>query len=458
MALSQTSIFSETFDEADGATSGVSAEGIAWMSTCPDCVPPMDILAVDNGTMTADDTNGPATWITDPIDISNCSSISVTMDYAGDPYPATGSNALESSFENCPGSTGPCPGDPDDPYHPNCECWDFAEFNIIIDGVTTNIELIGTSYIPTTALIEFLPTCVDNAEAVLEVTMKTSGSDEEMMLDNVVMLCWMEPVAEALAVEICEGESVNLDETSSDGVSWSWTGPSGSSSNNAWNINNATIAESGTYTVVVTDPNACSSSDAIDITVYEEPEANWVDSDLMQDVCNGGCIEIELDLIGEAPFEITFAGAVLGLPNTETLTFNAGETTLTACLDYNGSLFDPVDWDDADNSVHVWPGVTSVTTMGTLTILNVVDANGCENTDDSPMYSFTIIEEVMPMFDDLGPYCNTENLNVSFPNISNNGVNGTWSPSNTFNPSTLGPGMHDFTFTPDAGECAIDET
>ncbi len=455
MALSQTTIFSETFDESNGATSGTSAEGVAWNSVCPGCAAPDDIFAVNNGTLTADDTNDAATWTTDPIDISNCTSISVSMDYSGDSYPATGDDALESSSENCVGSTGPCPGDPSDWAHPNCTCWDFASFDIIIDGVNTNIELIGTDYIPMSALIEFPPACTDNANAIIEVTMRTTGGDEEMMFDNVVMLCWQEPVAEALDTDICAGESINLSENTADAVSWSWTGPSGASPNNPWNIPNASAAEAGSYTVVTTDENACLGSDQIAIVV-NTVSADWLSSDLTDDVCEDGtCIEIELELIGDAPFDVTFDATVLGITNTNTLTFEAGENILTACLDYTaGGLFDPVNWVDSDNSVHVWPGVASLTNMGSLTIDEVTDANGCTNTTNSATFEFTIIPEETPSFMQVGPYCNTENINVSLPNVSDNGINGSWSPSNMFNPSTLGVGDHIYTFTPDMDECA----
>ncbi|MEZ4915010.1 MAG: hypothetical protein R2798_13240 [Chitinophagales bacterium] len=36
--LAQTVLFTETFDEANGATSGTSAEGISWSAVCPACL------------------------------------------------------------------------------------------------------------------------------------------------------------------------------------------------------------------------------------------------------------------------------------------------------------------------------------------------------------------------------------------------------------------------------------
>lgn len=53
-----------------------------------------------------------------------------------------------------------------------------------------------------------------------------------------------------------------------------------------------------------------------------------------------------------------------------------------------------------------------------------------------------------PLFDSISPICEGETVNP-LPNISNNGIAGTWSPS--FNNITTTT----YTFTPDTGECAI---
>jgi len=477
MALTQSTIFLETFDEGNGSTSGFSDEGIAWNASCPSCgvmdICPLNMsningenLHVVNGVMEADNVDGPSVWFTDPIDISECSSITISIDYAGDDY--AGSGNLEAADE-CP--FGGCAGDVTDPTGAGCcNCWDFTYFELLVDGGIVFSELIGDNSMtsPASAVIEpSNPLCVEsNNTATIQVTIQNWAQTEQTTIDNVIMLCWPEAVAEASDLEVCAGESINLDENTAFGTSWMWTGPTGTNPNSSvsqWDLDNVTSAETGNYTVVVSDDNGCTSSDDIDITVLEEPSVNWVATDLTDEVCeNLGCIEIELEFTGEAPFAVTFGGTVLGITNQHVLNFNAGETTLTACLDFTaaqgGGIFSPVMWDDSDNSVHVWPGVTLFTNMGELEIFNVVDANGCENDTELVPFVFTIIEEETPVFMPVGPYCNTENLNVSLPDVSDNGINGSWSPSNMFNPSSLGAGSYVYTFTPDPEECAVETT
>ena len=63
--------------------------------------------------------------------------------------------------------------------------------------------------------------------------------------------------------------------------------------------------------------------------------------------------------------------------------------------------------------------------------------------------AITIIAQVIPVFNQIGPLCQNSTPPV-LPIVSTNGITGSWSPSTI---STGTPGSFLFTFTPDAGQC-----
>lgn len=184
----QVDIFTETFDEPNGSTSGMSAEGIPWSRVCPTC-PNTGYYEVNNGAFENNNTDAPATWTTDPIDISNCSRIELSIDYSGDPFPGGGN--LEANTE-C-NMNGPCLGDVNNPNAGGCfNCWDFMDFNIYLDGVLSDVGLIGTINTPTATTLTFeVEDCPSvGSEAFLEVTCQTWAAAEYMRFDNVALVCF----------------------------------------------------------------------------------------------------------------------------------------------------------------------------------------------------------------------------------------------------------------------------
>lgn len=89
MAQSQV-IFTETFNEGNGSTSGTDETGgVSWTTACGGCVSG-DKWEEFNGEFENNDSNGPATLTTGTIDISGCGSFTIEFDYN-----------LSGTFEGC---------------------------------------------------------------------------------------------------------------------------------------------------------------------------------------------------------------------------------------------------------------------------------------------------------------------------------------------------------------------
>jgi len=94
----------------------------------------------------------------------------------------------------------------------------------------------------------------------------------------------------------CVGETIYLYSNASGGTpgySYSWSGPNGFS-NNSENpsISNISLAESGTYTITVTDNNGCSESSIINITVNALPVVTITPSGSTT-FCDGGSVNLD---------------------------------------------------------------------------------------------------------------------------------------------------------------------
>lgn len=95
--------------------------------------------------------------------------------------------------------------------------------------------------------------------------------------------------ATATQTEICAGNTINLQ--SSGGVSYSWSGPNGFTSN-AQNpsINNAMAANQGTYTVTATFSNGCTGTASVYITVNPLPNATI--GATPNPICSGNTLQL----------------------------------------------------------------------------------------------------------------------------------------------------------------------
>jgi len=90
---------------------------------------------------------------------------------------------------------------------------------------------------------------------------------------------------------VCSGETIELNATSStSGLTYSWSGPSGFNSNIANPvINNAGVANAGTYSLLVTAPNNCTATRGINVAVNALPEVSITANGSLQ-FCEGGSV------------------------------------------------------------------------------------------------------------------------------------------------------------------------
>ncbi|MEL6986545.1 MAG: hypothetical protein AAGK97_01855, partial [Bacteroidota bacterium] len=413
----QTTIFSETFDEAVGSTSGTSAEGINWTATCPGCLTG-DYHEIRGGALEGGDTNGPAVFTTGNIDVSNCNRLELSLAYIFSESFITGGMELPSECHPLPGD--PCPGDPSTPTFGDCNtCWDFLWIRLLVDGVEIASDLIGEDGTLDSEQMNFnfsISGCVDGGSvAVIEITHQTWAAAEQIAIDNVVLTCFGGADINAVndTIEVCEGESIVLEELLGDPAAndtWSWTGPAGSSNMQIWTISPSTTADAGQYIVTVTDSSAamCMAMDTVEVVVNPatDPTFNPIDT-----LCEND------------------ANILLQTTSNEGITGTWSGTGVTG----GGLFFDP-----------------SVLTQ---TIYFTPDPSFCAALDS---IEIIVEEEVRPTFDaDSLTFCTNEGI-VSLPTTSNEGFTGTWigAPITGGNQYNTAFGTQLIIFSPDAQFCS----
>src|SRR5688572_24367699 len=97
------------------------------------------------------------------------------------------------------------------------------------------------------------------------------------------------------------------------------------------------------------------------------------------------------------------------------------------------------------------PAAISTTTAGTTTYTFTPAAGQCAV---QATLSIEITPQITPTFAPIGPLCQNSTA-PSLPGVSTNGITGTWSPA-TITTSTAGTAT--YTFTPAAGQCAVQAT
>jgi len=94
------------------------------------------------------------------------------------------------------------------------------------------------------------------------------------------------------------------------------------------------------------------------------------------------------------------------------------------------------------------PQAISTSVTGTTSFIFTPDAGQCAAT---ATLEIVILNKLNPLFATIGPLCPNSSA-PALPSASVNGITGTWVPAAI---STASPGITDYIFTPDAGQCAV---
>ena len=177
LSFSQT-LFSETFNEGDGSTTGTDeTSGVNWYSDCPTLLSG-DFWEESGGTFRNNDSNGPATWTTDVIDVSSCSgNIEICFDYnLNGTFEACGTGCNSVDWISLTYTLGATTYNPANSYLCDGTC---AGLNVIWDGSSMGSGTYCTEIIP----------LLGNTDLELEIGSQTWAGTETIEIDNINVVC-----------------------------------------------------------------------------------------------------------------------------------------------------------------------------------------------------------------------------------------------------------------------------
>jgi hypothetical protein len=289
------------------------------------------------------------------------------------------------------------------------------------------------------------PTCATNATMTVTVNSLPSAT-----------------ITSGGATTVCQGDSVVLNANTGNGLTYQWK-------NNGTNITGATTASytatsAGSYTVVVTNSNNCSAtSTATTITVNPStiPTFNQI-----APICSGGTL---------TALPTTSNNGITGswspaLNNTTTTTYTftptstaaptcATTTTMTISVNQlTNPTFTQVAPICSGESLNNLPTVSdnnisgtwspAINNMVTTTYTFTPNVGQCANTTSMTVQ---VNQPATPTFTQIAPICSGGTLSA-LPTTSNNNISGTWSPAINNTATTT------YTFTPNTGQCASNQT
>ncbi len=245
---------------------------------------------------------------------------------------------------------------------------------------------------------------------------------------------------------ICNGDTLSaLPTTSNNGYTGTWS---------------PALDNTATTTYTFTpDAGQCSSTTTLTITVNQPVTPTFT---TVAPICNGDSL-LALPTTSNNGYTGSWSPA---LDNTATTTYtftpDAGQCATTASLTItvnqpvtptftpiapicNGDALSALPTTSNNGYTGTWSPALDITATTTYTF--TPDAGQCASTTS---LTITVNQPVTPTFTAIAPICNGDT--VSLPTTSNNGISGTWSPALDNTTTTT------YTFTPDAGQCAITAT
>ena len=142
---------------------------------------------------------------------------------------------------------------------------------------------------------------------------------------------------------ICEGLTILLNGNTISGATYSWSGPNGFSSvNEDVSINSSTPANSGTYSLTITENGCVSLPQTVDVLVYPTPVASPTTSTPV--ICEGGTILLEGNTIVGATYAWTGPNGFSSINEDESITSStpANSGTYSLTVTNNGCVSSPV--------------------------------------------------------------------------------------------------------------------
>ena len=156
---------------------------------------------------------------------------------------------------------------------------------------------------------EISPTAMDNDPCQISYTY---GEVEDYLLN--ISPCNISVSASANS-PLCEGSTLSLSASYSgvgNAVNYAWSGPNGFSATGAdASVANISSAGAGVYSVIVTDDNACTTSNSVNVNVNAGPV---VTTPAAYTICSGGTLNIGLtsDISASYSWTVNVTGGITG--------------------------------------------------------------------------------------------------------------------------------------------------
>ncbi len=278
----------------------------------------------------------------------------------------------------------------------------------------------------------------------------TPNSDEECAVSSTleIIVNAIETPQFDIQTTICEGEQLNFPTTSLNGIEGIWSPPF-----------DATASGSYTFTPL---PDECASAVILQVQVnpLEVPVFNLATS-----ICEGDTT-FEFPTQSDNGISGTWSPE-LDIMNTTLYTFTPLEDECAVSITKQLVIIPEV------VPIFNYP-IISICPGDALPALPQLSSNGISgtwspdlNNSETTTYTFApdntqncavettleiiVTEPIIPSFDTINPICIGDNLQ-NLPLISNNGIIGSWSPALNNSTTTT------YTFTPNAGQCAVSST
>ncbi|MEM8907244.1 MAG: hypothetical protein AAGD05_05305, partial [Bacteroidota bacterium] len=224
------------------------------------------------------------------VDISNCTSISLSLDFSFS-QPWEGSGNLEycdelnasSGMPVCIGSP-PCNCDPNFAAVGACNnCWDFLWVRFNVDGVTVQEDLIGgpgTTDADQMGSLSLDNYCTNGASSAdLTIVTQTWAAAEAVTFSNIMIVCWEGAPSIFSNNPICGTGDLLLNGSANDASvvqSWQWTntGTGMIASPNDQNTFSSNPQNGEIYTLTTTDVNGCTGTNSLTVTSSGGPTIN----------------------------------------------------------------------------------------------------------------------------------------------------------------------------------------